>query len=314
MATMNDRVKAGAPTPPKRAAGKASGRVNGKPAGAVKAGKPAGAAKTVKPAKTVGGQNGDAAETAQGPLFQPVVAPTRVDYPLLEHDIQHWWDEHDIAEIHAAQRRTPRALVLHRRPDHRQQPDGRAPRLGPHLQGPLPALPAMRGRELRYQNGFDCQGLWVEVEVEKELGFKSQARHRDLRRRRVRRAVQGARAASIRPCRREQSIRLGYWMDWDNCTSPCPTRTTTPSGCSSRSATSTGWIYKGHDAMPWCPAAARASPSTRSHARATGRSTHTSRLRQASRSMEPPGASTCWSGRRRPGRWRPTSPRRSTRT
>ena len=27
------------------------------------------------------------------------------------------------------------------------------------------------GRELRYQNGFDCQGLWVEVEVEKEHGF-----------------------------------------------------------------------------------------------------------------------------------------------
>jgi isoleucyl-tRNA synthetase len=27
---------------------------------------------------------------------------------------------------------------------------------------------AMNGRELRYQNGFDCQGLWVEVEVEKE--------------------------------------------------------------------------------------------------------------------------------------------------
>ena len=32
---------------------------------------------------------------------------------------------------------------------------------------------AMRGFDLRYQNGFDCQGLWVEVEVEKELGFKS---------------------------------------------------------------------------------------------------------------------------------------------
>ena len=25
----------------------------------------------------------------------------------------------------------------------------------------------MQGRELRYQNGFDCQGLWVEVEVER---------------------------------------------------------------------------------------------------------------------------------------------------
>ena len=32
---------------------------------------------------------------------------------------------------------------------------------------------AMMGQELRHQNGFDCQGLWVEVEVEKEQGFRS---------------------------------------------------------------------------------------------------------------------------------------------
>ena len=32
---------------------------------------------------------------------------------------------------------------------------------------------AMRGYNERWQNGFDCQGLWVEVEVEKELGFAS---------------------------------------------------------------------------------------------------------------------------------------------
>src|SRR3989344_6632754 len=31
----------------------------------------------------------------------------------------------------------------------------------------------MRGRAQRFQNGFDEQGLWVEVEVEKELGLKS---------------------------------------------------------------------------------------------------------------------------------------------
>jgi isoleucyl-tRNA synthetase len=31
----------------------------------------------------------------------------------------------------------------------------------------------MRGHQLRYQNGFDCQGLWVEVEVEKEMGFQT---------------------------------------------------------------------------------------------------------------------------------------------
>ena len=31
---------------------------------------------------------------------------------------------------------------------------------------------AMLGQQQRYQNGFDCQGLWVEVEVEKELGIQ----------------------------------------------------------------------------------------------------------------------------------------------
>jgi len=31
----------------------------------------------------------------------------------------------------------------------------------------------MRGYKQRFQNGFDEQGLWIEVEVEKELGFKN---------------------------------------------------------------------------------------------------------------------------------------------
>lgn len=32
---------------------------------------------------------------------------------------------------------------------------------------------AMNGYQSHYRNGFDGQGLWVEVEVEKELGFNS---------------------------------------------------------------------------------------------------------------------------------------------
>ena len=66
------------------------------------------------------------------------------------------------------------ALELPRRADHRQQPDGRPPRLGPHAtRTSSSAIHAMRGEDQRWQNGFDCQGLWVEVEVESELGFTS---------------------------------------------------------------------------------------------------------------------------------------------
>src|SRR3954471_23565451 len=32
---------------------------------------------------------------------------------------------------------------------------------------------ALRGFDQRYQNGFDCQGLWIEVGVERQLGLNS---------------------------------------------------------------------------------------------------------------------------------------------
>ncbi len=73
----------------------------------------------------------------------------------------------------------------------------------------------MRGRELRYQNGFDCQGLWVEVEVEKELGFSSK---RDIEAYGLDRFVRKCKERVLRyaAVQTEQSIRLGYWMDWND--------------------------------------------------------------------------------------------------
>ena len=72
----------------------------------------------------------------------------------------------------------------------------------------------MRGRELRYQNGFDCQGLWVEVEVEKSLGFRSK---KDIEDYGLDRFVRNCKERVLRyaAVQTEQSIRLGYWMDWD---------------------------------------------------------------------------------------------------
>jgi len=74
---------------------------------------------------------------------------------------------------------------------------------------------AMRGRETRYQNGFDCQGLWVEVEVERELGFTSK---RDIEDYGLGRFVLACKQRVLRyaAIQTEQSIRLGYWMDWNN--------------------------------------------------------------------------------------------------
>jgi isoleucyl-tRNA synthetase len=73
----------------------------------------------------------------------------------------------------------------------------------------------MRGHALRYQNGFDCQGLWVEVEVEKELGFGSK---KDIEAYGLDRFVRKCKERVLRyaAVQTEQSLRLGYWMDWDD--------------------------------------------------------------------------------------------------
>jgi len=73
---------------------------------------------------------------------------------------------------------------------------------------------AMRGFDMRYQNGFDCQGLWVEVEVEKDLGFESK---RDIEAYGIAEFVKRCKQRVLRyaAIQTEQSIRLGMWMDWD---------------------------------------------------------------------------------------------------
>ncbi|MFN4258542.1 MAG: isoleucine--tRNA ligase [Gemmataceae bacterium] len=130
---------------------------------------------------------------------------------------------------------------------------------------------AMTGHELRYQNGFDCQGLWVEVEVEKELKLQSKRDIENL--------VPGDPFASIdkfvRECKArvnkfakiqtEQSIRLGYWMDWDQAEDwdkPPDQRRSYFTMSEENNYTiwsflkkchERGLIYRGFDSMPWCP-------------------------------------------------------------
>ena len=74
---------------------------------------------------------------------------------------------------------------------------------------------AMTGHELRYQNGFDCQGLWVEVEVEKELNLGTKTGIADYG---IDRFVHECKKRVLRFAARqtEQSVRLGYWMEWDD--------------------------------------------------------------------------------------------------
>ena len=74
---------------------------------------------------------------------------------------------------------------------------------------------AMLGYDQRFQNGFDCQGLWVEVNVERDLGFTNK---RDIEAFGIAEFVSRCKQRVLAQAARqtEQSIRLGMWMDWND--------------------------------------------------------------------------------------------------
>jgi isoleucyl-tRNA synthetase len=87
--------------------------------------------------------------------------------------------------------------------------------LRPHAEGRLPALQGRAGFDTRYQNGFDSQGLHVEVEVEKALGLNSK---REIETYGLAEfaAKCRERVAHYSAMMIQQSKRLGMWMDWGN--------------------------------------------------------------------------------------------------
>ena len=103
-----------------------------------------------------------------------------------------------------------------------------------------------------YQNGFDCQGLWVEVEVEKEHGFTSK---KDIESFGIDKFVDEckARARKYAAIQSEQSKRLGYWMDWDNSYYTMSDENNYGIWAFLKKCHDRGLLYKGADVMPWCP-------------------------------------------------------------
>ncbi|MGC9522011.1 MAG: isoleucine--tRNA ligase [Anaerolineae bacterium] len=228
--------------------------------------------------------------------FKPV--STQVDFIELEHQILDFWARTQaFRKLNELREGAPRWSFIDG-PITANNPMGVHHGWGRTYKDLWQRFWAMRGYQERYQNGFDCQGLWVEVEVEKEKGFESK---HDIEVYGLAPFVLECKARVLRQAARqtEQSIRLGYWMDWND---PATLRDLAdklledpqqeiilegPQGPVTGTVEQVvgqlgmpelggsyftfatennytiwtflkrvwekGWLYKGHDVMPWCP-------------------------------------------------------------
>jgi isoleucyl-tRNA synthetase len=197
--------------------------------------------------------------------------PVHVNLPAQENAILELWDKiHAFEQLRTQNRGKSRWSFLDG-PITANNPMGVHHAWGRTYKDAYQRYFAMTGHDERYQNGFDCQGLWVEVEVEKELRLGSKRDIENL--------VPGDRFASIdrfvQLCKERvdkyariqtnQSIRLGYWMDWDRTDEdwarPPDERKSYFTMSEENNYTiwsflkkchERGLVHRGYDAMPWC--------------------------------------------------------------
>jgi isoleucyl-tRNA synthetase len=229
-------------------------------------------------------------------MFRPVTS--KPDLVAQEHELLETWRERRTFERLRAQNAGGERWSFLDGPITANNPMGVHHAWGRTYKDLYQRFHAMLGEDQRYQNGFDCQGLWVEVNVERDLGFTSK---RDIEDYGIARFVTLCKQRVLTYAARqtEQSVRLGMWMDWNDADElrrlrdlleTDPSAVTTIAGAQ-EPVTDTvemlvgrlgmpevggsyftfsnenndliwgflaevhrrGWLYKGHDSMPWCP-------------------------------------------------------------
>ena len=229
-------------------------------------------------------------------MFRPV--DSKPDFVAQEHELlAQWRDRRTFARLREQNASGPHWSFLDG-PITANNPMGVHHAWGRAYKDLYQRFHAMLGEHQRYQNGFDCQGLWVEVNVERDLGFTSK---RDIEAYGIDRFVTLCKQRVLTYAARqtEQSIRLGMWMDWNDpdelrrlhdLLGSDPSAITTIEGPDGpvtdtvemlvgrlglpevggsyftfsnenndliwgflAEVNRRGWLYKGHDTMPWCP-------------------------------------------------------------
>ena len=174
----------------------------------------------------------------------------KIDFVKNEHEILDYWaKENTFKKLVSKNQKGPKWSFLDG-PITANNPMGVHHAWGRTLKDLYQRYKSMNGFQQRYQNGFDCQGLWVEIEVEKELGIKSKKEVEELG---IEKFVNlcKERVKKFSEIQKNQSIRLGYWMDWENSYYTMSEENNYAIWAFLKKLFEDDKIYRGTDVVPW---------------------------------------------------------------
>jgi isoleucyl-tRNA synthetase len=184
------------------------------------------------------------------PVFQPL--PTVPDHPVLEEGVLAAWEREGTFEALREQNRGGPTYSFVDGPVTANKTLGVHTAWGRTLKDVFQRYKALRGFDQRYQNGFDCQGLWIEVGVERELGLNSKREIEEYGleefARKCRDVVVWSSTELI-----AGSKRLGQWMDWGNDYYTFSDTNIEYVWRMLKTVHERDWLYRGHRSTEWCP-------------------------------------------------------------
>lgn len=170
----------------------------------------------------------------------------------MEHDVLQFWQDENCFEKLREQNKNGRMFRFVDGPITANSAMGIHHAWGRSMKDMFIRYHALQGCDCRYQNGFDAQGLWVEVEVEKELGFQTK---QDIEQYGIDRFTHKCveRVEKYAAIITEQSRRLGQWMDWSNSYYTHTDENIQGIWYFLKKCHENNWLRQEFKPMPWCP-------------------------------------------------------------
>ena len=176
----------------------------------------------------------------------------KVSFPKMEEQILEYWKKNKIFERSIEQRDGNKEFVFYDGPPFATG----LPHFGHFVPGTIkdiiPRYQTMRGHKVSRRFGWDCHGLPVEYEMEKELGISGKKEIEDYG---VAEFNESCRSIVLRYTKEWESIitRLGRWVDFEH-----DYKTMEPDYMESiwwvvKSLWEKGLMYEGHYILPYCP-------------------------------------------------------------
>lgn len=175
------------------------------------------------------------------------------NFPKIEEEVQKYWGDKDILKKYLERNNaSEKNFSFIDGPITANNPMGVHHAWGRSIKDMYQRFKNMQGYKQRFQNGFDCQGLWVEVEVEKEKGFNSK---KDIEQFGVANFTNACkeRVAKFANIQTEQSKRLGMFMDWENSYFTNSETNNLYIWHFFKVVAERGLLYKDKSSATWCP-------------------------------------------------------------